>query len=1324
MKHSIITFAVVISLFANFIISAQEVVVSEYRDRQGTPAGEWTELLVIDDNVTLVGYAIRDNSGSSGTPDNWQGGVEFKDHSLWKNLRRGTIIVIEHRGTSTPDNTRGDGYIHVHAENSTYFEKQMYCSGCTVQDDWSNSALNIAEASDIIQIINPSGSHVHCLAHMDASAGDFDVLPNGRKISHGSGNVNNGNSVKVVPGSKLSDYNVGFDNSNNYTAASAQISQGHPNQETSSDNRNQVYWRMLRQPDWNNPQINTATLGATDVLLRWNKAEDAVPGDMTQGYLVVRFLSSEAAGVNDPVDGRSYMRGDELGTATVVQSLRENQYVDEYELPCGKKFTYRIYAYRYMDDDRNDDNDPKDGRGRSYNEDDFAETEVEKVQPEDPTIESEDGKTVICEDENLELRCIADPADGPYQYRWEKSGVMVVDYSEGKETLLVNQSGKYRVTIKTAYGCEAYEEIDITVLDKPDAKLTYEDYTEIYKDETVIICEGEDLMLRSIGGDGRQWYKDGNPIPGENLPEFYPTEEGVYHVVVTNQGMCPVESPEVTVEFIVVDFTANPSVMTFNLGQSDVFQDQDVTITNNGPDDLTFDAVDINLPPEFQITNPASPPYLVPAGGNLTITIRFTPTQPGNTGGKFVLNGPCDESVEIDLQGFKPSTSVSAEWNKYEFGFVLSCDTAPRDTVITLNNPGSKDVDLLQPVVAAPFTVITPATWPAQLAQSGTLDLTVNFQSATDGIYEDTLKIPYDNGTDVDTVRVYLQAEVVTPAFSMEYPSLDVTLFDCDTYKDTTLAITNEGKVGIVLNTQPANPAIQFRNLPVNIAAGESENLSVRFEPQSDSDLGVPINVDIISEPCAITKQLTVQGTKKGMILSFDRTTVDFDTLARCDATADDAIETINLSVTGDSQDDPVVTDIQITGSIASYLDIDLTLGQTIDVENLPIDISFPGTAPDGDYKGEITITFDPCAVEKVINVKAARFAPSYTVDKTDIDFGTSLAPVIASRSIVISNTGRIAITINGFDQIAPPFYLDASNPAFPFEIPAGENQEIFIEYRQNVRSDDELDVRLDVPLPCPMGTALKLHGEATEEGGGDISFSVPIINAAPGDIEQITFRVVAAPPFVIGEGEIRDFRVELDYDETMIEPLSVEAGAGLPEGSVQNLAMTIDDPGLAVLSFESVDPTLIKDGTFFNIRTRVLLADKLSSDLLIDDYTISSDFAINVVDIQNGRVNLDDVCILEQRLMQVGGSSMLYLAGSNPVGNKAELVFETITDDRSVIKIYDALGQCIATPADGFYSKGKNTVKLNMSGFPGGVYHAVLSNGNIIRKLRFVVVK
>ena len=112
------------------ISKAQNVLVSEYSNVSASAIGEWVELIINEDNTSLVGYKMRDNANTG----LWMGGVIFNDVSLWKNLRKGTVIIINDRGNSAPDVSIADGAIEVSTENSTYFTKYIEPgSGAT---DW------------------------------------------------------------------------------------------------------------------------------------------------------------------------------------------------------------------------------------------------------------------------------------------------------------------------------------------------------------------------------------------------------------------------------------------------------------------------------------------------------------------------------------------------------------------------------------------------------------------------------------------------------------------------------------------------------------------------------------------------------------------------------------------------------------------------------------------------------------------------------------------------------------------------------------------------------------------------------------------------------------------------------------------------------------------------------------------------------------------------------------------------------------------------------------------------------------------------------------
>ncbi len=391
-------------LFLNyFFLSGQEIVVSEYFNKTTSPNGEWTELLVIADNLNITDYALRDNSWSSSLTS-WQGGIKFKNEQIWQNLRAGTIIVINHRGNVIIDDDASDGYIEIGAENTTYFEKVVFCDGCTI-NNWAIVALSISQDGEIMQIINTNGEHVHCLAHFPNEMGEWLLLPNS-KIAH-QGAISGNTSLCVVPAINLSAYSIGV--SNEQTSYSDQfITKGKPNNSSTSTDENQIFWRELRQPVWNSPVLSVA-VAAHSVLINWNSAIDNNPNDNIQGYLIMRCPTEDIATALIPEDGKIYQTGDLLGSAVVLANTNEISYTDYFSINCGESFTYRIFTYRYSADNLGEDILPTYARGRAYNEVNFAENVATKSIPATPTILVKDNKTKFCKGDS----CIVSVSNQP-----------------------------------------------------------------------------------------------------------------------------------------------------------------------------------------------------------------------------------------------------------------------------------------------------------------------------------------------------------------------------------------------------------------------------------------------------------------------------------------------------------------------------------------------------------------------------------------------------------------------------------------------------------------------------------------------------------------------------------------------------------------------------------------------------------------------------------------------------------------------------------------------------------------------------------------------
>lgn len=363
---SVILFLLIMILLTN-TVNAQSVVINSYFNA-ADPRDEWTELLVIDDNVDMREWTLRDNNSSQ---TSWQTPITFNNIAFWNNMRAGTIIIIWHRiinssGVNNPEDiSKADGYIKINAQNTTYFNGGAFGTSPT----WAGNTLNIAGSGDIIQLRNASGTHIHALGHLSTPGTDWINLPS-PKLNHAN-IASSGDAIYVCPGGIISDYN-GPGTGNAYTSKNnTTITFGLPNTCGSAPNDNTNFINQLREPVFTSQTVTatTATTYPTVALtFTWNSATDPVHTDSTQGYMIVR---SSTGIFGTPQDGTTYNIGDAItGGGTVLANIDNPgtstiSYTD-FGANTSSTFCYRVYAYRYKTDDLNG-NSYNSARGRAYN---------------------------------------------------------------------------------------------------------------------------------------------------------------------------------------------------------------------------------------------------------------------------------------------------------------------------------------------------------------------------------------------------------------------------------------------------------------------------------------------------------------------------------------------------------------------------------------------------------------------------------------------------------------------------------------------------------------------------------------------------------------------------------------------------------------------------------------------------------------------------------------------------------------------------------------------------------------------------------------------
>lgn len=455
-----------IGLLMSLSAQAQDIVINEYYNT-ASQNDEWTELVVVKDNLDLTGRYLGDNNAGTSS---WQPKLQFANHPLWKNLRAGTIIKIDHAANvagcnDTYDTDKSDGFIRVCCRNATFFE-----GGAT-------TTLFLADEGDFVQIVDPSGKMIHGIGH-DDDPGSSVV---GGTCFTTSANWTNTNSARSAtrPCGNYTYYNFQM------TAPSSLIMKAGTNGDFSSGmqtNANNPFIEVVNDPfdgigngganntwvqELRAPIIEAQTIclvkapnSGNNVLL-WEAATDPYPADNSIGYMILR-------NTNDnfplPQQGKQYFPGNIIGsgnqTAQVVGINTGSASTFYAENPGPGTFYYRVFAFRYV----NTSNFEHSTRGRTYNLTNFIKVNSEPA----PVLVV--GNDTLCGPGLAKLWVERPNLPNPGSTQWFSSATGGNPILVNSDTLniAVSQSTSYWVMIQSAAICsEVRTEVKALIVPLP-----------------------------------------------------------------------------------------------------------------------------------------------------------------------------------------------------------------------------------------------------------------------------------------------------------------------------------------------------------------------------------------------------------------------------------------------------------------------------------------------------------------------------------------------------------------------------------------------------------------------------------------------------------------------------------------------------------------------------------------------------------------------------------------------------------------------------------------------------------------------------------------
>jgi hypothetical protein len=1271
------------AMFASSVLSAQDVVISEYTNELN-PDAEWTEVVVVRDDLNIVGWFVTDNNGSQAAR---QGGVKFKDIPLWRHVREGTILVIRHRGTGAypgRDADPSDGFLDLGLYDATVFDVASF-SGI------NGAEMNVANEGDFLQVLRADTVHVHGLGHRKPTGPYYDAT-GAPKVNHDTLGVGNGRSISVI-GRSLAAYGMGIGKDS--TSVSINVSQGLPNRVDNPRafagirNRNHLLWREWREPEWSapTPLLRIVAQTATAHVLEWTPLVDTYPDDRTTGVLILR--STNGFSDFDPSvirDGSMLVAGQAVSTATLLAvhpNSNGGRYSDSIGLECGKSYWYRVYGYRYGADNVMSLAATSDStaRGRQYNESVWAQSaQVTKSVPAKPVLSA--SRLQVCPGDTVTITSSTVP--GAVLYEWTLDGRIVP--LVGTTRVVVREAGTYRLRVTADGGCTV-ESDPITISVLPAQRIA----VSPAGDQT--ICNGDSVVI-TLTFDAQQfeWYRNGTIIPGVTGKRFVATADGDYLVrSVTSQG-CPGVSDVVRIRVRNTAVRFEPATVDFGiLGACIPSVERTVELVNTGSEPMTPTAAD--FPAGFTMVSPTPGSVTIPPGGRIRVVLRFAPSSIGVASGQATVTSlPCNTTASMTLRGERTTALASLDRARVDFGTLTSCPgTVIRaDSTFLLRNQGTTPIRVRMPNVTPPFYLLSPQiVTDTAIPPNGSLAIVVQYRplgaDLDRGVLQD-IGFPFSSASCNDTLRATLIAATYKPSLIMTPSAADIgNVYACGagTSVDTLLTFSNDGRVPVTVVSVTNATVI---GLPVVIEPGSSITRRARVAvPGQPGPFSVTGLVSV--QPCSAPQSITITGTVVPLTVVTDLPGVDFGIVRLCEPSTTRSVTF--RAFAGDSVTTALdIDDVTINGPFGTSA----VRGDQI-VGRQDFTVSFTPTAA-GVFRDTLRLTLQPCGVTVTLPVRGEARTVDIGLTIVDPDFGYVNEGSGADRSALFTNTGTDTVVVDDVQGIAAPFSLISSVPALPATLAPGESLTLLLRYAYNVAGQtDTLRFSAYVIGICPKTITGTMIGASALSG-----VITGAVLSVPDDLEASPGSVIDIPITLTSTNDLRpagatSLAVGLTYDPTILRPIAIVS-------TIAGLSGTVVEqrPGRAVVTLNSVTDPIVASAPLVSMRSAVYLGTSPITPITLDSIRIPKVIATG----DNGRLTIIGECHIEAR--QAGRGSGFSVRLERVDANDVNLDLTILTHDPVVIRIVDALGSVRAVPLDAVLEPGRYGINIPTHDWPSGL--------------------
>ncbi|QRN93350.1 choice-of-anchor D domain-containing protein [Archangium violaceum] len=287
-----------------------------------------------------------------------------------------------------------------------------------------------------------------------------------------------------------------------------------------------------------------------------------------------------------------------------------------------------------------------------------------------------------------------------------------------------------------------------------------------------------------------------------------------------------------------------------------------VTVYNDGNKDITVSSVTLSTSTPFTIVTPSNPSagFTVPAGGNYTVEVTFTPSSLDPAAVTLSIQSDASNAsngsttVQLKGRGVDFANYVTTEESQpLDFGEqLLNISSSTKKVVVY--NAGSSTLKVQSILITGPFEFAPGQPTVFDLAPGTSQDVLVSFRPTVAGAKTGTLTINTnaDPSTDKPSVVINLKGTGVNPTLAVSQPGLVFgdQLWDGVTSATQKVTLSNSGSGTLVVNVPATISGKPFTITP-----------NGRFEIRNDDDpLRPPKELTVTFTPTALGAQSATLG--------------------------------------------------------------------------------------------------------------------------------------------------------------------------------------------------------------------------------------------------------------------------------------------------------------------------------------------------------------------------------------------------------------------------------------------------------------------------------